>query len=339
MAFATSFGISLLLTPWAKIISIKIGAIDKSDKERSMHKKPIPRCGGIAIFLGFMVTMGILLFFLPEIRTLEFAGFIVGAFIVVVLGILDDVHDLPAHLKFAIQIVAALVVVFTGTRIEFINWPFQEVFETVSVPITIFWIVGMTNAVNFIDGVDGLAAGVTTIAVIFLMVLCILTGSPLAVVFAATLAGSCLGFLPRNFSPAEVIMGDTGATFLGYILAVSSIIGVFKGYALFSVLIIMMAMALPIFDMAFVTLRRLTSGKNPMNADRGHLHHKLIDLGYSHKQTVVIMYVISTVCGGIAIIIAVQDIRILIISLVLLFVLFSIIYAYRKRLGGDSNGK
>jgi len=332
MAFFVSFAICLLLTPWAKKISIKIGAIDNPKKERSMHKKPMPRCGGIAIILGFAITMLIMLFFLEDIRTLQFAGFMVGAAIIVVLGILDDIYDLPARIKFAVQAVAALIVVFTGTRVEFIGWPLGAFLETFSVPITILWIVGLTNAVNFIDGVDGLAAGVTSIASIFMMILCIMTGSPLAVVFAATLAGSSLGFLPRNFSPAEVIMGDTGATFLGYVLAVSSTIGVFKGYALLSVIIIIFAMALPIFNIAFVMISRALKHQPLSTPDRGHMHHKLIDAGFSPTKTVVILYVLSAVCGGFAIIIAIRDPRVFVIGMVLLFVTLSIIYSYRKRM-------
>ena len=336
MTFAASFGICLVLTPWARKVSIKLGAVDKP-KPRGMHKKPIPRMGGIAIVLGFMITMAVAAIFMDEMRTLQFAGFAVGAGIIVGLGMLDDIYDLNAKLKLAVQIIAALVVVFTGTRIEFIGWPLQEVFTILSIPITIIWIVGIVNAVNFIDGVDGLAAGVSSIAALFLMILCIMTGSPLAVVFAATLAGSCLGFLPRNFSPADVIMGDTGATFLGYVLAVSSIIGVFKSYALLSVAIVGFAVALPILDTAFVMIRRVLSGKSPMAADRGHLHHKLIDAGLSAKQTVMALYIVSIIAGGVALIIALRDITALVIGLTLLFVTMSIIYVYRKRVG--ENGK
>lgn len=332
MAFATSFGIVLWLTPWSKKVSVKLKAIDMP-KDRGMHKVPIPRLGGIAIVLGFMATMALVAIFMDEVRTIEFLGFAAGGIIIVVLGILDDIHNLPARLKLIVQIGAALIVFFTGTRIEFIEWPFVEQLEWLSFPVTILWIVGLVNAVNFIDGVDGLAAGVSSIAALFLTILCIITGSPLAVVFTATLAGSCLGFLPRNFSPADVIMGDTGATFLGYVLAVSSIIGVYKSYALLSVAIVGFAIALPIMDAAFVIIRRTLSGKSAMGADRGHLHHKLIDAGYSHKQTVFISYAISIVCGGIAILIAIRDIRAVIIALVALFVTFSIVYAYRKRVG------
>ncbi|MDR2167651.1 MAG: undecaprenyl/decaprenyl-phosphate alpha-N-acetylglucosaminyl 1-phosphate transferase [Clostridiales bacterium] len=334
VAFAASFGIALFLTPWARKVSFKLGAVDKP-KARGMHNKPMPRLGGLAIVLGFMATMGILAFFMPELRTLQFAGFAVGALIIVGLGMLDDIYNLKARVKLFVQIGAAVVVVFTGTRIDFIGWNLPEIFDTLSVPITILWIVGIVNAVNFVDGVDGLAAGVSSIAAVFLTILCIMTGSPLAVVFAATLAGSSLGFLPRNFSPAEVYMGDTGATFIGYVLAVSSIIGVYKSYALLSVLIVGFALALPIMDTVYVMVCRILKRKSPMTADRGHLHHKLIDRGYSHKQTVVILYVVSIFAGAIAILIALENINALIIGLVALLVLFSIIYVYRKRVDQD----
>ena len=337
VSFSVAFGICLLLTPWSKKVSAKLGAIDMP-KARGMHKKPIPRMGGIAIVLGFAVSMALTSFFMEEIRSLQFLGFAVGGIIIVVLGMVDDVKNLPSKLKLAFQIAAALIVVFTGTRIEFIDWPFMEVLGYFSVPFTILWIVGIVSAVNLIDGVDGLAAGVTSIASLFLTILCIITGSPLAIVFTATLAGSCLGFLPRNFSPAEVIMGDTGATFLGYVLAVSSIIGVYKTYALLSLVIVGFVLFLPIFDTFFVMIKRLLSGKPIMTADRGHFHHKLIDLGYSHKKTVIILYTVSIICGGISILIALRSITAAVVTLVLLVVLLSIIYSYRKRIGGE-NGK
>jgi UDP-GlcNAc:undecaprenyl-phosphate GlcNAc-1-phosphate transferase len=330
MAFAASFGVTLFLTPWSKKVSFKLKAVDRP-KRRGLHKKPMPRLGGLAIFLGFMATMGVLAIFMAELRTLQFAGFAVGALIIVGLGMLDDIYNVRASVKFIVQIGAALVVVFTGTRIDFIGWNLPEILDTFSIPITIIWIVGIVNAVNFVDGVDGLAAGVSSISAVFLTILCIMTGSPLAVVFAATLAGSSLGFLPRNFSPAEVFMGDTGATFIGYVLAVSSIIGVYKSYALLSVVIAGFALALPIMDTVYVTICRLLKRKSPMSADRGHFHHKLLDRGYSHKTTVVILYAVSIIAGVIAILIALENIQALLVGLVLLFVLFSIIYVYRKR--------
>lgn len=329
-AFACAFAISLLTTPFSKKISIKLGAIDYP-KKRGLHKEPIPRMGGIAIVLGFMVTMLILMPFMPELRSTQFIGFIVGAIVIVILGMLDDIYDLKARIKLVVQIIAALIVVYSGTRISVVNWPISTAFEPISAPITLIWIIGVTNAVNLIDGVDGLAAGVSGIGALCLMILCILSGSELAVVLSATLCGSCLGFLPRNFSPAEVFMGDTGATFLGYVLAVSSIIGVYKGYALLSVLIAALALALPIFDMLFAMIRRFIKGKPIMQADRGHLHHRLIDSGYSHKQAVCILYGISAIGAGLSILIAMKDMRAIIVAVVSVMVLSLMLFVYKRR--------
>jgi len=334
--FAFAFTICLLTTPFAKRMSIKLGAIDYP-KKRGLHKEPIPRMGGLAIVLGFVLTMIILSPFKEEIRTLQFVGFIAGALVIVILGMIDDIYNLGAKLKFAVQIAAALIVVLTGTTIDLVTWPVPAYLDGFSIPFTMIWIIGVTNAVNFIDGVDGLAAGVSSICATTIMILCILTGSPLAVVLMAALAGSCLGFLPRNFNPAEIIMGDTGATFLGYVLAVSSILGVFKSYALLAVLIAVLCLALPILDTAFAMLRRALNGKPIMGADRGHLHHRLIDRGYNQKQTVLILYGISAISGLLAILIAVQNIYAITVAAVFFMALLSILYVYRKRIEAARN--
>lgn len=335
VAFAVAFSISLLTTPLSKTISVKLGAIDYP-KKRGLHKEPIPRMGGIAIILGFFTSMIVLIPFLEELKTVQFFGFFIGASIIVVLGMLDDIYNLSSKIKLAVQIVAALVVVYTGTRIEFVMWPFAAYIETFSAPITAIWIIGVTNAVNLIDGVDGLAAGVSSICSIFLMILCILTGSPMAVVFTSALAGSCLGFLPRNFNPAEIYMGDTGATFLGFVLAVSSIMGVFKSYTLLAVVVAVLVMALPILDTAFAMIRRAINRKPIMTADRGHLHHRLIDMGYSQKQAVLILYVISIITGTLAILISLREPMATFVAVLFLIVLASMVYVYRKRLDKEN---
>ncbi|MDR1560458.1 MAG: undecaprenyl/decaprenyl-phosphate alpha-N-acetylglucosaminyl 1-phosphate transferase [Clostridiales bacterium] len=328
--FSCSFGISIVTTPFAKKLSIKVGAIDQP-RSRGMHSEPIPRMGGIAIVSGFLTALGIAAIFMPDVRTAQFLGFVAGALIIVAAGIVDDIRGLKPGTKLVFQIAASLVVIFSGTRVDFFVFPFLTVLDSLAAPFTLIWIVGLTNAVNMIDGLDGLAAGVTTIGALSLLILCVLSGSGLAVVLAAALAGSCLGFLPRNFNPAEVIMGDTGAQFLGYVLAVSSILGVFKAYALLSVVIASFALALPIFDAAFAILRRFLAGKPIMTADRGHLHHKLIDSGYSHKQAVILLYVMSAVSGVIAIVIAIQDERAILVTSICLVIMLMMIYIYRKR--------
>jgi UDP-GlcNAc:undecaprenyl-phosphate GlcNAc-1-phosphate transferase len=188
--------------------------------------------------------------------------------------------------------------------------------------------VGVTNAVNLIDGLDGLAAGVSSIAALSLMVLCIMTGSNTAVVLTAALAGACLGFLPRNFNPAEIFMGDTGSTFLGFVLAVTSILGVFKGYALLAVSVSVLCLGLPVFDTVFAMLRRMAKHQPIMQPDRGHLHHRLIDRGFSQKQAVLILYAISFCLGCLAIFISFKDSRIIVVVLLTVILLSFIIYYF-----------
>ena len=335
-AFACAFGISLLATPFAKKCAYRFNAV-KYPRERDMHREPMPRMGGLAIVIGFITASAIMAFFIPYFRTLEFVGFAIGAIIITITGILDDTVDLTPVTKLIIQIIVASIVVASGIRIEIVVWPITAYLQPLSIPITIFWIVGMTNAVNLLDGLDGLAAGVSAIGSLGLMILCILSGSPLAVVLAATLAGSCLGFLPRNFNPAEIFMGDTGSLFIGYVLAVSSVIGVFKGYTLLAILVVFFALSLPIFDAVFAFFRRLYKGRKAsswMFGDRGHIHHRMIDAGFSHKQSVVILYGLSAVTAAIAIVIAIQDMRAIFVTLIFLLALLVVLYVYRKRTNG-----
>lgn len=335
VAFLTAFSVSILTTPLAKKISIKLNAIDHP-KKRGLHTSPIPRMGGLAIFFGFMASMFILIPFIPDFRTLQFLGFIIGAIIIATLGMLDDIYDLNAKIKFCVQILAALVVVMTGTRIEMIMWPmflYPNILGTFSIPLTVLWIAGITNAVNFIDGIDGLAAGVSSICSFFLMILCIITGSPMAVVFTASLAGSSMGFLPRNFNPAEIYMGDTGATFLGYVLAASSVMGLFKSYTMLALLIGVLALSLPIMDTAFVIIRRLYNHVPIMRADRGHLHHHLIDRGFSQKQSVIILYLISIVTGVFSILVVVGNVFAFVVAGIFFVALAVMVYLYKKRIG------
>jgi len=329
-AFAISFAIALLTTPFARRLAVKFHAVD-FPRARGMNKEPVPRMGGLAIVLGFMCSVAALSPFVRELHTVQFLGFTAGALIIVVVGMLDDVYELGPKFKFFMQILAGIIVVSTGTKIDFIMWPFWQYIKPFAAPVTVIWIVGLINAVNLIDGLDGLAAGVTSIASICLMVLCVVSGSELAVVLTAALAGSCLGFLPRNFSPAEVYMGDTGSTFLGYVLAVCSCIGVFKSYAILSIVLAVLAMALPICDTLFAMIRRAVNHKPIMMADRGHLHHRLVDAGYSNKQAVIILYGLSAVSALIAVLIAVQDMRATLIVFFFFIVLLLMLFVYRKR--------
>ena len=329
-AFSTAFAVSNVFTPIAKTISMKVGAIDYP-KARGMHQEPMPRMGGLAIVIGFMFTVLLLYRFVEFGETRKLIGFMIGATMIVVLGMFDDIYDLRARFKFFVQILAALVAIMSGIQIHVVMWPVTKALTYLSVPITLLWIVGVTNAVNLIDGLDGLAAGVSSIAALCVMVLCILTGEEMAILLTAALAGSCLGFLPRNFNPAQIFMGDTGATFLGYTLAVTSILGVFKGYAILALVVSMLCLGLPIFDTIFAMVRRFAKHQPIMQADRGHLHHRLIDRGFTQKQAVMILYIISALCGVFAILIAVKDAKVVVVIVFLVFVMSLVIYFFNHR--------
>ena len=323
LCFTISFFVSWVSTPAVKILACKIGAIDVPDGKRRVHKSPIPRLGGLAIFFGFMVA--VLSFANIDVQT---RGILIGAMLIVAIGILDDVKQLRASLKLIVQIISA--VVCHGVKIIAISVP-PFIFDGgilplkwLSIPITILWIVGVTNAVNLIDGLDGLAVGVSSIATFSLFFIAILAGEPTVALISAALAGSCLGFLPYNFNPAKIFMGDTGSTFLGFILSVICIQGLFKGYAVISFIIPFLILGLPIFDTGVAIARRIHERRPIMGADRGHLHHKLIDMGFSQKQTVAILYVIAMLLGLSAVILVEQGAQtaFLLISVVLLMLIF-----------------
>ena len=297
-AMAAAVAISFLSTPLVKTLAYKVGAIDVPKDSRRMHKVPIPRLGGLAIFLAFLLSA---LIFADIDRQLQ--GILLGAVIIVVLGALDDVLALKALPKLIVQILAAGVAVYHGCVIQFISNP--NVFSNatyvnlgwLSVPITIIWIVAITNAVNFIDGLDGLAVGVSSISAAALIVIALMVAETNIAIILCALFGACLGFIPYNMNPAKIFMGDSGSTFLGYILATLSITGLFKMYAIISFAVPFLILGLPIFDICFAFLRRIAHGQSPMQADRGHVHHRLIDMGFTQKQAVAIAYMLTAILG------------------------------------------
>lgn len=306
LAFAIAFIIAFFSTPLVRKIAFKIGAVDIPKDERRMHDKPLARLGGLAIFIGFIVSvLYIIIVDYIDTGTMaldsRFQCLLVGSFIIISIGIIDDARPLRPWIKLVFQIIAAFIVVLSGTRIEEITNPFSPIGMTflgfLSVPLTVIWIVGITNAINFIDGLDGLAAGVSSIALLSLLFISIFEQQFGVVYIIAALAGATLGFLPFNFNPAKIFMGDTGSNFLGFMLASVSVMGLMKSYATIAIAVPLLVLALPIFDTAFAILRRLFYGKPIMQADRGHLHHKLIDMGFSQKQTVIVLYIISAFLG------------------------------------------
>lgn len=290
--------VALITTPVVRSLAVRMGAVDIPKDGRRMHDHPIPRMGGLAIFFGFILSVLIFQTLTPSLR-----GMLLGSVIIVVLGILDDIYALPALPKFLVQIVAALVAVLEGNRIEFLSnpnifskEPFWEL-GWLSIPISVLWIVAITNSVNLIDGLDGLACGVSTISSMTLLVIALIVSEPDVAILMAALAGACIGFLPYNLNPAKIFMGDTGSTFLGFILATVSIQGLFKFYAIISFAVPFLMLGLPIFDTCFAILRRVAKGQSPMSPDRGHIHHRLIDMGFSQKQAVAVLYIISAILG------------------------------------------
>jgi UDP-GlcNAc:undecaprenyl-phosphate GlcNAc-1-phosphate transferase len=269
-----------------------------------MHDHPIPRLGGLAIFLGFVLSVVLFADINKQVQ-----GILLGAIVIVVVGAVDDIVPLKAWLKFLIQIAAAGIAVAHGVVIEVISNPnifsATEYLELgrLSIPITILWIVAITNSVNLIDGLDGLAVGVSAIASITMLVIAIVVSDSNVAIIMAALAGACIGFMPYNINPAKIFMGDTGALLLGYVLSTVSVMGLFKFYAIISFAVPFLVVGLPLFDTAFAFCRRILTGKNPMSPDRGHVHHRLIDMGLSQKQAVAVLYSISAVLGLAAVVI------------------------------------
>ena len=288
-AFSVALAISFAMTPIVKLFAKKVGAIDVPKDARRMHKVPIPRLGGLAIFLGFLIS--ILLFgrIDPQMKSI-----LLGAVFIVMLGVVDDIHPLKPLVKFAGQIVAALIPVLSGVVVERLMNPFGDgkYFELglLAVPLTVIWIVGVTNAVNMIDGLDGLAVGVSTIATVTVFTIAVLVSESYIAVTMAALAGACMGFMPYNMNPAKIFMGD--------------IQGLFKFYVGISFAVPFIILGLPIFDTTFAIIRRLLKGQSPMHADRGHVHHRLIDMGFDQKQSVAILYMLSVVLGLSAVVLA-----------------------------------
>ena len=297
-ALVTAMVVALIATPVVKSLAFKVGAVDVPKDNRRMHDHPIPRMGGLAIFFGFILSVLLYVEMTPQLR-----GMLLGGVIIVVLGIFDDIYALGAKFKLAVQIVAALVAVLSGNVIQILSNP--NIFSAdpwwelgwLSYPVTVLWIVAITNAVNLIDGLDGLACGVSTISALTMLVISLaVADAPVAIVMAA-LAGGCIGFLPYNLNPAKIFMGDTGSTFLGFILAVMSIQGLFKFYTIISFAVPFLMLGLPIFDTCFAFIRRIAHGQSPMHPDRSHVHHRLIDMGFNQKQAVAVLYIISAILG------------------------------------------
>jgi UDP-GlcNAc:undecaprenyl-phosphate GlcNAc-1-phosphate transferase len=294
------FVLSVIFTPFVKKLAFAIGATDRPN-QRKVHQKIMPRLGGLAIYLSFIIGYLVLH---PENENSLFI--LLGSLIIIAVGVLDDMYELPAKVKFLGQLAAAfVVVVLAGVQVTFVNLPFggQLEFGFLSIPISILWIVGITNAINLIDGLDGLAAGVSSIALITISGMALSKGDIFVASLGLIVLGSTLGFLMYNFHPAKIFMGDTGALFLGYMISVLSLLG-FKNVTFISFIVPVLILGVPISDTLFAIIRRIAK-KQPLSApDKSHLHHCLLRLGYSHRQTVLIIYGMSAAFGLIAVILS-----------------------------------
>ena len=319
IAFLLAFITTFVLTPHTMRLAKKVGAIDIPN-DRRVNKKPMPRLGGIAVIAGFIVSIIYLLIvmswentinlFGQELYIQKLIGFLAGIIILAIVCFIDDSKGIPSWVKLIFQVIAAIIVVTSGIKIQNFEIPFLQnkvwLADWLSYIITIAWIVGITNAINLIDGLDGLSSGITLISCISLLMIFTLNNSPLiAILLITALAGAIVGFIPFNFNPAKTFIGDTGSNFLGFSLAIISILGVAKTYTAIVIIAPIIVLALPIFDTLFAIARRIIKGKSikaVFQADKGHLHHRLMKKGYTQKQAVLILYAIAAMFGMFAII-------------------------------------
>lgn len=318
IAFLLAFITAFVITPYTIRLAKKVGAVDYPN-DRRINKKPMPRLGGLAVIAGFMISAIYLIITMSIEKKVNFAeeglnrkliGCLLGAIILGITCYIDDVKDIKPLVKLAGQVIAAIVVVSSGVLIDNFTIPFKEnnvmLNEVFSFVLTVGWIVGITNAINLIDGLDGLSSGITLISCISLLIIFALNESPLiAIILITALAGAIVGFLPYNFNPAKTFIGDVGSNFMGFAIAVISILGVAKTYTAIVIIAPIIVLALPIFDTLWAIVRRIVktkSIKGVFKADKGHLHHRLMAKGYTQKQAVLILYGITATLGMVAII-------------------------------------
>lgn len=318
IAFLLAFITAFVITPYTIRLAKKVGAVDIPN-DRRVNKKPMPRLGGLAVIAGFLVSVIYLVIsasiegkinLLEDGLNVKLLGILGGMLVLGIVCYIDDVKDIKPLVKLAGQVVAAIIVASSGVLIDNFTIPFKEnsfvLNEVFSFILTVGWIIGITNAINLIDGLDGLSSGITLISCLSLVVVFALNESPLiAIILITALAGAIVGFLPYNFNPAKTFIGDVGSNFMGFALAIISILGVAKTYTAIVLIAPIMILALPIFDTIWAIIRRIIKSKSikgVFKADRGHLHHRLMAKGYTQKQSVLILYGATATLGMTAII-------------------------------------
>jgi len=293
-------------TPLVRLLAMRLRAVDYPG-ERRIHDIPIPTWGGLAIVAGFLLSGPVAgnLFAFPQLPTRQQVGLLLGGGLMVIMGAVDDRFHLPARFKFAGQVIAAAVLPLFGVAITVISNPFGRGWLVPPVwlgwLLTVLWVVAVTNAINLIDGIDGLAAGVSFISCTGLAAIGLLRDQPAVALLAACLAGGAAGFLPWNFHPARIFMGDLGAYFLGFLIGGITVLGAFKIAASIAIFIPLLVLAVPLLETALSTLRRYFRGQPVFLADQEHLHHRLLALGLSQRAIAVLMYIVTAVCCMIAV--------------------------------------
>ena len=334
ITFAIAAIVAAFATPLVARLATHLGVIDAVGEERRIHESPTPRIGGIAVFFGFAFALFAVLGFalssphalFPSIvhlgvqRKVELiadqfdavhrlVGLLFGSMLILGVGVWDDTMQMRPRNKLIAQVVVALISMLYGFIIPGVTNPFDHNPATnwidfplvVGVPLTLVWYVGMMNAINFIDGLDGLLAGVAAIAGMYLFVISVIHANPTVALVVIALAGASLGFLPYNFNPAKIFLGDAGSLFIGYVFATVSIIGASKTAIAMSIVVPLVVLALPVLDTAAAIVRRATAGKNITEADRGHFHHQLIfRFGLNVRQAVLLIYAVCFVLGALA---------------------------------------
>jgi UDP-GlcNAc:undecaprenyl-phosphate GlcNAc-1-phosphate transferase len=299
--------LALILTPAVKWLAVKVNAVDRPVGRRRVHRREVPRLGGLAIFAPLCLA-GITAFFTaaPEVTRLDgsqFLGLAVGCGLIFVLGIYDDIRGANAFVKLSVQFLAASVAYAAGIHIQQISTPFGFTIDLgiFDLPLTVLWLIGLTNAMNLLDGIDGLAAGVSAMGALTILVTAMNQDSPQVALLAAALLGALLGFLPYNFNPASIFLGDCGALFLGFLLGALPLLSGQKAATAVALLIPLVSLGIPIFDTGLAFIRRLVEGRHPFQADRKHLHHRLLDLGLNQRGVVLTLYAVSAILSAMAI--------------------------------------
>jgi len=311
LTFLIALILTILLTPMVRSFAPEIGALDKPS-QRKVHHTVIPRTGGIAIYFGFLVAVlfGLLIGQASGtiINPKPILGILFGGSIVLIIGLLDDIYRLRPLFKLTAQLIGAAIAIYFGVEINFVSNPFNGLMPLglVAIPLTLLWLVGMTNSVNLIDGLDGLASGVTAISAGTLFFVALRTHQLGAALIMIALAGAAIGFLRYNFNPASVFLGDSGSYFLGFTLAAASIIGVFKTTLVVALIVPILILGVPIFDTTFAILRRIRDKKSPFAADDKHIHHLLLRAGLNQREAVMSIYIACFILSAIALVMAYQ---------------------------------